>query len=108
MYEVMMIVGPEMATGFQLAGVRVHEASDRAEVTEALRFALESSNKVGLCVVDEKLLAEVSERLQLQCEDSAIPLVLPLPLGENADPEAQGEAVQEMVRSAIGFTIKLD
>ena len=103
-----MIVGPEMATGFQLAGVRVHEASRSEQIAAGLEFALESKNRIGLVVVDEALLADVPARLQARCEASAVPLVLPLPLGGGEDPEKQGEAVQEMVRSAIGFSIKID
>ncbi len=108
MYEVMMIVGPEMATGFQLAGVRVHEANQDSDVSKGLEFALESSNRIGLVVVDESLLENISERLKNRCDASAVPLVLPLPLGGKEDPEKQAEAVQEMVRSAIGFSVKLD
>lgn len=108
MYEVMMIVGPEMATGFRLAGVRVHEANDAEGTQEGLQFAMESANKIGLVVVDEGLLAEVPERLRDRCDASAVPLVLPLPLSGGEDPSNQAEAVSEMVRSAIGFTVKLD
>lgn len=108
MYEVMMIIGPEMATGFRLAGVKVHEASQVDEVAQGLEFALEASNKIGLVVVDESFVGAVPDRLWTRCESSAVPLVLPLPLSGSEDPEAQGEAVQEMVRSAIGFTVKLD
>ena len=103
-----MIVGPEMSTGFRLAGVRVHEANNVEQVSEGLEFALEGNNKIGLVVVDESFIEQVSDRLWNRCESSAVPLVLPLPLGGGEDPEAQGEAVQEMVRSAIGFTVKLD
>lgn len=108
MYEVMMIVGPETATGFRLAGVRVHEATGAARVAEGLEFALDGANKIGLVVVDEGLLQAVPERLRGRCEASAVPLVLPLPLGGGEDPANQAEAVQEMVRSAIGFSVKLD
>lgn len=103
-----MIVGPEMATGFRLAGVRVHEASSADEAREGLDFALEVQNKIGLVVVDEELLTDIPERLRSRCDESAIPLVLPLPLGGGQDPAGQAAAVQEMVRQAIGFSVKLD
>jgi vacuolar-type H+-ATPase subunit F/Vma7 len=108
MFEIMMIVGPEMATGFCLAGVRVHEATANEDVSSGLNFALDNKNKIGLVVIDEALLEVVSERLRHRCEESSIPLILPLPLGGGGDPTQQAAAVQEMVRSAIGFTVKLD
>ena len=77
-------------------------------LVKAVEFALETSNKIGLLVMDEELLPELSERLRLRCDESSIPLVLPLPLGSGQDPANQTEIVQEMVRSAIGFTVKLD
>lgn len=108
MYDILMIVGPEMAAGFRLAGVHVHPASTEEEVRSGLKFALDPENEVGLAVVDEDLLLLASERLRKKCEASAIPLVLPLPLSRGQDDGKTKEAVQEMVRSAIGFTIKLD
>lgn len=104
----MLIVGPEMATGFRLAGVRVHEAIHEDDVRVGLEHALDSKNKVGLVVVDESLLEIAPPRLRSRCEESSVPLVLPLPLAGSGDQGSQAEAVQEMVRSAIGFTVKLD
>lgn len=108
MYEIMVVVGSGMATGFRLTGVKVREAAGPEDVQKALEFALDAENKVGLVVVDEDLLAGTSERTRQRCDRSAIPLVLPLPLAGTQDPEGQAKAVEEMVRSAIGFTIKLD
>jgi vacuolar-type H+-ATPase subunit F/Vma7 len=108
MVDLMVIVGPELATGFRLAGVKVHEATDGESVRSGVEHCLERSNKVGLLVIDEQLLATIPERLRDRAEQSSVPLGLPLPLSGDQDPEAQVTAVQEMVQSAIGFTIKLD
>ncbi len=108
MFDLMVIVGPEMATGFRLAGVPVREAIQASDVEAAVQHALDPANKVGLVVLDEQFLALLPERLRHRAENSSIPLVLPLPLDGTQDPESQAAAVQEMVRSAIGITIKLD
>lgn len=108
MYDLMVVVGPEVATGFRLAGLDVHEATDTETVKSAVEHALDGANKVGLVVIDEELLAALPERLRDKAEASSIPLVLPLPLAGDQDPASQAAAVQAMVQSAIGFTIKLD
>jgi vacuolar-type H+-ATPase subunit F/Vma7 len=97
---------PELAAGFELAGLRVHEASSAEQAAEHLR-ALLSHPEVGVLLVDERLHLRLSEELRRELGRRALPMIVPFPgpsWTERRDPDAY---VLELLRQAIGYRVRL-
>ena len=108
MARVIVLTDAETATGYRLAGVEVREA-DPDTAQDALEALIES-DQYGLVVVDEGLVADPVESTARIMRERDLPVLLPVPslsaaFGEDADATAY---MKELVRSAIGFDIKLD
>lgn len=101
----MVITTPDLAPGFQLAGVETFVAKDVTEAETVLRQLL-ASGEASLIVVGRALLQAMDARLQRQIETSYQPLVMAIP---GAMPTlAQRERrrhITELIRRAIGFQI---
>ncbi len=105
-----MLTDSETATGFRLAGVAVHEANpDNAQKT--LEGIIES-DEYGLVVVDEGLIADPNKATERIMRGRTLPVLLSMPsLGVAFEEEGSDDAAEYMkalVRSAIGFDIKLE
>jgi V/A-type H+/Na+-transporting ATPase subunit F len=97
----------ETATGFRLAGVEVLEASVDTAV-KTLEAAIQT-NQYGLIAVDESIIADPAKALERAMRGRELPVLLPMPslsfaFAENQDAKAY---MRELVRSTIGFEIKL-
>ena len=97
----------ETATGFRLAGVEVLEATAENAV-KTLETAIQS-NQYGLIAVDESIIADPAKSLERQMRGRDLPVLLPMPgltvaFSDNVDAKAY---MRELVRSTIGFDIKL-
>jgi V/A-type H+/Na+-transporting ATPase subunit F len=98
----------ETATGFRLAGVEVITASDNASAVKALETAIQS-NQYGLIAVDESIVADPTKQLERQMRGRQLPVLLTMPslavaFSDSVDAKAY---MRELVRSTIGFEIKL-
>jgi vacuolar-type H+-ATPase subunit F/Vma7 len=97
---------PELAAGFELAGLPVHEASSAEQAAERLR-ALLSQEEIGVLLVDERLHRQLSEELRRELARRALPMIVPFPgpsWAERRDPDAY---VLELLRQAIGYRVRL-
>jgi vacuolar-type H+-ATPase subunit F/Vma7 len=97
---------PDLAAGFELAGLRVREASSAEQAAEHLR-ALFSHAEVGVLLVDERLHRRLSEGLRRELARRALPMIVPFPgpsWMERRDPDAY---VLELLRQAIGYRVRL-
>lgn len=97
----------ETATGFRLAGVDVLEAT-RDSAVKTLEAAI-SSNHYGLIAVDESVIPDPAKSLERQMRGRDLPVLLPIPsltaaFSDSVDAKAY---MRELVRSTIGFEIKL-
>jgi V/A-type H+/Na+-transporting ATPase subunit F len=97
----------ETATGFRLAGVEVLEANVDTAV-KTLEAAIQT-NQYGLIAVDESVIADPAKALERAMRGRELPVLLPMPslsfaFAENQDAKAY---MRELVRSTIGFEIKL-
>jgi V/A-type H+/Na+-transporting ATPase subunit F len=97
----------ETATGFRLAGVEVLEANADTAV-KTLEAAIQT-NQYGLIAVDESVIADPAKALERAMRGRELPVLLPMPslsfaFAENQDAKAY---MRELVRSTIGFEIKL-
>ena len=108
MPKMLVLTDSETATGFRLAGVEVREA-DQEGAQEALENIIESQD-YGLVAVDQGLIKEPNEAAARAMRGRDLPVLLSMPsLGaafdEDEDPKG---CMQSLVRSAIGFDIKLE
>jgi len=101
-----VLVRPDDARGFQLAGARVVTATAGEEVSVLRELLAEPS--LGVLAVEEGLLAPVAPRLVRRARERGIPVLLPFAL-----PRRQGEAgrgreyVAALIRRAIGYAVRL-
>lgn len=105
-YTASVLCQPELAAGFELAGLRVHEATSPEQAAERLR-ALLAQSEVGVLLVDERLYQRLSQELRRQLERRALPMIVPFPgpsWMERRDPDAY---VLELLRQAIGYRVRL-
>lgn len=108
MHRMVVLTDAETATGYRLAGVEVRES-----VPEEAQAALEEiidSEEYGLLVVDEGLIQDPTRAAERAMRGRELPVILSVPsLGATFGEESDAtEYMKELVRSAIGFDIKLE
>lgn len=108
MHKMLVLTDAETATGYRLAGVEVRES-----VPEEAQAALEeiiASDAYGLLVVDEGLISDPVRAAERAMRGRELPVILSVPsLGATFGDESDAtEYMKELVRSAIGFDIKLE
>ena len=108
MPRMLVVTDAETAIGFRLAGVDVLETTTGAaqrDVEEVI-----ASDRYGLVVVDESLVPDPVKAMERAMRGRDLPVLLPMPgLSAAFDHEADAKTyMQQLVRSAIGFDIKLD
>jgi V/A-type H+-transporting ATPase subunit F len=108
MPRVLILTDQETAAGFRLAGVEVAEA-DQESAHEVLGRAI-TEDDYGLIVVDESLIDDPNKAAERVMRGRDLPVLLSMPgLGSAFVAEDDALAyMQELVRSAIGFDIKLE
>ena len=100
-----VVVPPELASGFRLAGVVVQEAADAA-AAEAIVDALIGGGERGIAGVYAPFHAELDAATQERYERSTEPIVMPLPAGlERADAGTHRARIAAMLERAIGYHI---
>ncbi len=107
MPRVVILSDHETATGFRLAGVEVHE-SDHEQAPKVLEELIES-DLYGLIVIDESLIADPNKSSERVMRGRDLPVLLSMPgLGAAfSESDDATEYMKALVRSAIGFDIKL-
>ena len=107
-HKMAVLADGETATGFRLAGVEVLEAADAQSAVKALEAAIQAGG-YGLIAVDESLLPDPAKSLERQMRGRDLPVLLPMPSLSFAFSETQDAKayMKELVRSTIGFDIKL-
>lgn len=108
MPKMLVLTDHETATGFRLAGVEVREAAPESALSEL--EAVITSNDYGLVAVDEGLIPDPIRATERLMRGRELPVILPMPslsaaFGEGDDAVTY---MKNLVRSAIGFDIKLE
>lgn len=105
MGRLIVVTTPDIALGFQLAGVETF-AVETPKDAQALLQQLLATDEDSLIAVCQELLADVPPRLQQRIAASYRPVVMPIPGGA---PTVTGEGRQryiaELIRRAVGFHI---
>ncbi|HZW98698.1 MAG TPA: V-type ATP synthase subunit F [Trueperaceae bacterium] len=103
-----VLTDSETATGYRLAGVEVRETTQDEAVRELEEII--TSESYALVAVDEGLVPDPVRATERTMRGRDLPVLLSVPslgaaFSESADAT---EYMKELVRSAIGFDIKLD
>lgn len=101
-----VITKGEWTSGFRLAGVEVLEAQDEKEARQILQPLLDR-NEPCLIAIEEELFPINDKKIQKHLEEKPFPVILPLPKIEAQTKEEQEKYVSELVRSCIGYFVKL-
>lgn len=102
---VVVLVPPELATGFRLAGVEAITVSTAPEALEAMEGLMEAGTG-GVIAVYEPFLAEMPDVRRAAYEASTFPVVMPLPEGlERHDVESDRARISAMLSRAVGYHI---
>lgn len=108
MPRLIVLTDAETATGYRLAGVEVREA--KADGAVAALEELIASEEFALVAVDEGLIPDPVRASERSMRGRDLPVLLSVPsLGAafSEEDDAVGY-MKELVRSAIGFDIKLE
>jgi vacuolar-type H+-ATPase subunit F/Vma7 len=102
---VRVLTRPELAAGFELAGVPVMRVHDQAMATETIR-AWAGDDEIGVILVDESLYRGLPHELMARLDRQALPIVAALP-EPRWDERAEAETyVLEILRRAIGYRVR--
>jgi V/A-type H+-transporting ATPase subunit F len=104
--RLVVLVRPDDARGFRLAGAQVETPAAGEEVA-ALR-ALLADPTVGVVAAEEELLSQVPPRLLLRARARGIPVLLSFAIPRNMGEAGKGrEYVAALIRRAIGYAVRL-
>jgi V/A-type H+-transporting ATPase subunit F len=102
----LIVTRPGDAVGFRLAGVRVEEVEEGAEVDRLTPLLRDPG--VGLLVIEDDVLRRVPETLLDAAARTGLPVVFPIALPRRLRERGGAEAyVAELVRRAIGYHVRL-
>lgn len=100
-----IIVPPDFAHGFGLAGVETF-AADSSQTAEVLLANWLFEGQAGLVAIDEALLQGISPSLLKRLENSWNLFHIAIPVGKSVDTTAARQArIAALIRQAIGFHI---
>ena len=105
MGRLVVITTPDIALGFQLAGVETFAVEGATQAEAVLRTLLEGG-EASLIAVRQELLQAIDPRLRRQLDTSSSPVVMAIPGGTPTHPrEEHRHRIAELIRRAIGFHI---
>ncbi len=105
MGNLLVITTPDLAPGFQLAGVETFAVDTVAEAEDTLTRLLDD-REASLVIVRRALLQAMNPRLQRRLENSAQPVVMQI-AGRPATIPGQDHQhhLSELIRRTVGFHI---
>jgi vacuolar-type H+-ATPase subunit F/Vma7 len=105
MAQLTVIVPPELASGFRVAGAAVDESSEPDAAASRLEAMLDEAAP-GIVGVYAPFHAALEPGLIDRCERSAEPFVIPLPAGLGTDDGAGHRArIAALLERAVGYHI---
>lgn len=105
MGRLIVITTPDIALGFQLAGVETFAVESGAQAETVLRTLLEGG-EASLIAVHQELWQAIDPRLRRQLDTSSSPVVMAIPGGTPTRPgEEHRQRIAALIRRAIGFHI---
>ncbi len=105
-----IIIHPEFAPGFRLAGVDILEVNTTEDAGKLLLELLNEPFDYGLIGISEDFVSDFDDKLKRKIEESDIPLVVPFPveiISSWRKLRKEKSYVDYLIRSAIGYYVKL-
>lgn len=108
MDELLVVIRPELLSGFQLAGVKAFAAEDVETSEELIQNWLEEGQG-GLVAIDDGLLSQMKTSLLNRLRRSNTLFHIAIPGGEPLGEEYRRKhRLAEMIRRSIGFHITFE
>lgn len=108
MSELIVVIRPELLSGFQLAGVQAFAADD-VEVAEELVQNWLDEGQGGLVAIDDGLLTRMRSNLLNRLRRSNTLFHIAIPGGEPLGEEyTRIHRLAEMIRQSVGFHITFE
>ncbi len=105
--QVLVITDPETAIGFRLTGVKVCAVVSLDDARRELKKYIDEK-QIGLIALSEDFSEAVDEALTNKFAAIVTPLLILIPSGSRLKMGvAQQHMLQKLIRSAIGFDLKL-
>jgi vacuolar-type H+-ATPase subunit F/Vma7 len=104
--SVRVVCRPQLAPGFELAGLHADTAIDGASARVRLA-ALADDPAVGIVLLEERLQRALPADFAQRLERQPRPLVATFPSPRFGAEQAAEEAVLELLRRAIGYRVRL-
>lgn len=105
MARLVIITTPELAPGFQLAGVTTRQAGSAREANSILRELLDGGEQ-GVIGVYGPYLAHMDRDLRRRLEQMVNPVVIAMPAGRlTAEPGERRAQIAAMLRRIVGYHI---
>ncbi len=104
MKEIAFITPPDAAYGFKLSGV-THLVTQNEEAQDVLRKTMNES-EYGLLIIDERLIAGITEERLRELEQAWNGILLVLPSPQKPPAEVEDYAAR-LIRRAIGYHVRL-
>ena len=102
---VRVVCRPELAPGFELAGVAADAAADPATANATVR-RLASDPEVGVILVEERLRRTLPSDLVQRLDRVAFPILVPFPSPSWTARGQAEEYVLEILRQAVGYRVR--
>lgn len=103
--QLVLVVPPELASGFRLAGVAVQESNDAAGAANYLKVAMDGGDR-GVVGVYAPFLVAMGAVAREHYERSITPIVVPLPSGlEGLEAVSPRARLAALLQRAVGYHI---
>lgn len=106
-YSVRVLARPAVAAGFQLAGLKIIEASSPAEGARRIVLLLDEPG-LGVLLVESGIFDALTDEVRHELSRRPLPMVVPFP-GPSWGPALAGPDafIADLLRQAIGYRVKL-
>jgi len=101
---VRVLCRPEVAAGFELAGLAV-DSADEATAGDTMR-RLAAQPGTGIVLVEERLRSALPEDLLRRLDRAGTPIVVPFPSPSWGKAGVAEEYVLEILRQAVGYRVR--
>jgi len=100
-----VVCRPEIAAGFELAGIAVTRVAGASAAAETMTRLLADAG-VGMVLLEDTLYRALPHDLTTRLDRQALPVVAPFP-SPSWDVQGEAEAyVLEILRQAIGYRVR--
>jgi vacuolar-type H+-ATPase subunit F/Vma7 len=106
-HTVCAVSRPDVAAGFELAGLRSIEAGTSEEAAARIR-ELHEQSETGVILVEASLYDGLPEDLHREFRRRPLPMIVPFPGPRWAEePESAEAYVVELLRQVVGYRVRL-